>query len=115
MIDQALPPSKEIYLICDNYGTHKHENLKRWLEKHKRIRARFKPNSASRLNMIERCLRDLTSNPLRCGVFQDLEQLILAIGEYIDSHNRNPKPFISTAKANDILQNVTLAQSVLNK
>ena len=52
---------------------------------------------------------------LRRGVFQDLEQLIMAIGEYIDGHNKNPKPFIWTAKANDILEKVTRAQSALNK
>jgi hypothetical protein len=52
---------------------------------------------------------------LRRGVFQDLEQLIMAIGEYIDGHNQNSKPFIWTAKANDILQKVTRAQTVLNK
>jgi hypothetical protein len=65
--------------------------------------------------MVERFFRDLTSNQLRRGVFQDLEQLIMAIGEYIDGHNKNPKPFIWTAKANDILQRVTRAQAVLNK
>jgi transposase len=115
MIDQTVPPGKEIYLICDNYGTHKHENVKRWLEKHKRFHVRFTPTSASWLNMVERFFRDLTCNQLRRGVFQDLEQLIMAIGEYIDGHNKNPKPFIWTAKAHDILQKVTRAQAVLNK
>jgi transposase len=115
MIDQTVPAGKEIYLICDNYATHKHENVKRWLEKHKRFHVRFTPTSASWLNMVERFFRDLTSNQLRRGVFRDLEQLIMAIGEYIDGHNQNPKPFIWTAKANDILQKVTRAQAVLNK
>jgi transposase len=115
MIDQTVPAGKEIYLICDNYATHKHENVKRWLEKHKRFHVRFTPTSASWLNMVERFFRDLTCNQLRRGVFRDLEQLILAIGEYIDGHNQNPKPFIWTAKANDILQKVTRAQTVLNK
>jgi transposase len=115
MIDQTVPAAKEIYLICDNYATHKHENVKRWLEKHKRFHVRFTPTSASWLNMVERFFRDLTSNQLRRGVFRDLEQLIMAIGEYIDGHNQNPKPFIWTAKANDILQKVTRAQAVLNK
>ncbi len=115
MIDRTVPAGKEIYLICDNYATHKHENVKRWLDKHKRFHVRFTPTSASWLNMVERFFRDLTSNQLRRGVFQDLEQLIMAIGEYIDGHNKNPKPFIWTAKANDILEKVTRAQAVLNK
>ena len=115
MIDGTVPAGKEIYLICDNYATHKHENVKRWLNKHKRFHVRFTPTSASWLNMVERFFRDLTCNQLRRGVFQDLEQLIMAIGEYIDGHNKNPKPFIWTAKANDILEKVTRAQAVLNK
>ena len=64
--------------------------------------------------MIERFFRDLTHNRLRRGVFQDLEQLITAIGDYIDGHNENPKPFIWTAKASDILEKVTRAQAALN-
>ena len=115
MINQTVPTNKEIYLICDNYSTHKHERVQRWLEAHKRFHVRFTPTSASWLNMVERFFRDITQNRLRRGVFQDLEQLIMAIGEYIDGHNQNPKPFIWTAKANDILEKVTRAQTALNK
>jgi transposase len=115
MIDQTIPAGKDIYLICDNYSTRKHERVQRWLGKHKRFHVRFTPTSASWLNMVERFFRDLTQNRLRRGVFHDLEQLIMAIGEYIDGHNQNPKPFIWTAKANDILENVTRAKTALNK
>ena len=115
MIDQTVPAGKEIYLICDNYATHKHERVQRWLQKHPRFHVRFTPTSASWLNMIERFFRDLTTNQIRRGIFQDLEQLITAIGNYIDHHNKNPKPFIWTAKANDILEKVTRAQTTLNK
>ena len=114
MIDQTVPADKEIYLICDNYATHKHEKVQRWLDKHKRFHVRFTPTSASWLNMVERFFRDITHNRIRRGVFQDLEQLIMAIGNYIDVHNQNPKPFIWTAKANDILEKVTRARAVLN-
>ena len=65
--------------------------------------------------MVERFFRDLTVNRIRRGIFPDLEQLILAIGDYIDRHNENPKPFIWTAKANDILEKVTRAQATLFK
>jgi transposase len=115
MIDQTVPAGKEIYLICDNYATHKHPRVQRWLLKHSRFHVRFTPTSASWLNMIERFFRDLTTNQIRRGVFQDLEQLITAIGNYIDHHNKNPKPIIWTAKANDILEKVTRAQTTLNK
>jgi len=114
MIDQTVTADKEIYLICDNYATHKHERVQRWLEKHKRFHVRFTPTSASWLNMVERFFRDITHNRIRRGVFQDLEELIMAIGNYIDVHNQNPKPFIWTAKATDILEKVTRAKAVLN-
>ena len=115
LIDQAMPANKQIYLICDNYSTHKHARVQRWLATHKRFHVRFTPTSASWLNMVERFFRDLTQNRLRRGIFQDLEQLILAIGNYIDVHNQNPKPLIWTAKANDILEKVTRAQTALHK
>jgi transposase len=114
MIDKAVAADKQIHIICDNYATHKHENVKRWLEQHPRFHVHFTPTSSSWLNMIERFFRDLTQNRLRRGVFQDLEQLIMGIGDYIDGHNKNPKPFIWTAKASDILEKVTRAQAALN-
>src|SRR5580658_8050335 len=82
MIDQTVPAEKEIYLICDNYSTHKHERVERWLKLHKRFHVRFTPTSASWLNMIERFFRDLTQNQLKRGVFQDLEELMMAIGTF---------------------------------
>jgi transposase len=115
MIDQTIPADKEIYLICDNYSTHKHERVQRWLESHKRFHVCFTPTSSSWLNMVERFFRDLTQNQLRRGILLNLEQLIMAIGEYIDGHNQNPKPFIWTAKASDILEKVTRARTSLNK
>ena len=115
MIDQTVPADKEIYLICDHYSTHKHERVQRWLEKHKRFHVRFTPITASWLNMVERFFRDITQNRIRPGVFQDLEPLIMAIGDYIDGHNQNPKPFIWTAKATDILEKVSRTRAVLNK
>src|SRR6267154_1259975 len=115
MIDQTVPTDKDIYLICDNYSTHKHERVQRWLEKHQRFHVRFTPTSASWLNMVERFFRDLTQNRLRRGVFRDLEELIMAIGTYIDRHNESPKPFIWTARAADILEKVKRARRTLNK
>ena len=114
LIEETVEADKQVHIICDNYATHKHPRVQRWLAKHKRFHVHFTPTSASWLNMIERFFRDLTDKRIRRGVFQDLEQLITAIGDYIDKHNANPKPFIWTAKANDILEKVTRAQAVLN-
>ena len=64
--------------------------------------------------MVERFFRDLTQNRLRRGVFRDVEELIIAIGDYIDKHNNRPKPFVWTAKASDILEKVKRARKALN-
>ena len=114
MIDQTVPGDKQIHVICDNYGTHKHERVQCWLERHKRFHVHFTPTSASWLNMVERFFRDLTENQLRRGVFRSVEELIAAIDQYIDRHNQNPKPFIWTAKAADILEKVKRARAILN-
>ena len=74
----------------------------------------FTPTSSSWLNMVERFFRDLTDKRLRRGVFRDVEDLIMAIGDYIDEHNRKPKPFIWTANAADILEKVKRARNKLN-
>ena len=115
LIDQTLPPDLELHVICDNYATHKHPKVQRWLGRHPRFHMHFTPTSASWLNMVERFFRDLTHNRLRRGVFRDLEELIMAIGDYIDRHNENPKPFIWTARAGDILEKVKRARQALNK
>src|SRR3974390_417291 len=114
MIDQTVAAEKQVHIICDNYATHKHPKVQRWLIRHERFHVHFTPTPASWLNRIERFFRDLTDKRIRRGVFLDLEQLITAIGEYIDQHNVSPKPFIWTTKANDILEKVTRAQATLN-
>jgi len=114
VIDDATPPSKELYLIADNYATHKHPKVQRWLKRHPRFHMYFTPTSSSWLNMVERFFRDLTEQRLRRGIFRDVEELIMAIGDYIDKHNDKPKPFVWTAKAADILEKVKRARAVLD-
>ena len=75
----------------------------------------FTPTSASWLNMVERFFRDLTDKQLSRGVFHSVAELIAAIERYIAQHNRNPKPFIWTARASDILAKVAKARAKLNK
>jgi transposase len=115
VIDDLTPPDKELYLIADNYSTHKHPKVRRWLARHPRFHMVFTPTSSSWLNMVERFFRDLTQNRLRRGVFHDVEDLIMAIGEYIDRHNEQPKPFVWTATASDILAKVTRAREAAHK
>lgn len=114
LLHDATPDDKELHLIVDNYATHKHPEVKRWLTRHRRFHIHFTPTSASWLNMVERFFRDLTEHRLRRGVFRDVEELIMAIDQYVDRHNEQPKPFIWTAKASDILEKVKRARVTLN-
>lgn len=113
-INRETPKEKDLHLVCDNYATHKHPKVKEWLEKHPRFHVHFTPTSASWLNMVERFFRDITTERLRRGVFTSVPELITAIHNYVAHHNENPKPFIWTAKANDILQKVVRANSRLS-
>ena len=114
VMDEVTSPKKDLYLIVDNYATHKHPKVKRWLNRHPRFHIHFTPTSSAWLNMVERFFRDLTQHRLRRGVFHDAEELIMAIGEYIDKHNLSPKPFVWTAKASDILEKVKRARRTLD-
>jgi len=113
-IDDVVPQEKQIHMIVDNYSTHKHEKVERWLSRHPRFHMHFTPTGCSWLNMVERFFRDLTENRLRRGVFRSVEELITAIFDYIDHHNESPKPFIWTAKAADILEKVKRARAALH-
>ena len=113
-IDRETPKDKMLHLIADNYATHKHPAVQEWLAKHPRITMHFTPTSASWLNMVERFFRDITTERLRRGVFTSVPDLISAIDEYIAHHNTNPKPFIWTKSARDILQKVIRANSHLS-
>lgn len=113
-IDRETPKDKTLHLIADNYATHKHPKVKEWLEKHPRFVMHFTPTSASWLNMVERFFRDITTERLRRGVFTSVPELTGAIDEYIAHHNTNPKPFIWTKSARDILQKVIRANSRLS-
>jgi transposase len=110
LLNDATPDDKQLHLIVDNYATHKHPKVKRWLARHRSFHIHFTPTSASWLNMVERFFRDLTEHRLRRGVFRDVEELIMAIDQYVDRHNEQPKPFIWTARASDILEKVKRAR-----
>lgn len=115
LIKRSVDPDKEIHIICDNYSTHKHPKVKNWLARNKRFHVHFTPTSASWLNMVERFFRDLSENTLRRGVFTSVEQLVQKLEEHIERHNADPKPFIWTATAPDILGKVKRARTKLHK
>ena len=111
-LDRAFPKRKPLHLILDNYGTHKHPNVKAWLKKHPRFHLHFTPTSCSWLNLIERWFGQLTDKRLRRGAFTSVDELIDAITEFIDVHNKDPKPFVWTAKVEDILNKVGKCKAI---
>lgn len=86
-----------MHLILDNYATHKHANVRAWLEKHPRFHLHFTSTSSSWLNLVERWFRELTDKALRRGAFHSVPDLIAAIESYLAAHNDEPKPLVWTA------------------
>ena len=113
-IDRETVPGFDVHLIVDNYATHKHPKVTRWLERNPRFHVHFTPTSASWLNIIERFFRDLTTKRIRRGTFASVAELRSAIEDYIAAHNRDPRPFIWTAEADKIIEKVGRARVALN-
>src|SRR5512142_2682912 len=105
-IDREVPKGLQVHLILDNYSTHKHTEVQRWLRRHKRFHLHFTPTSPSWLNLGERWFRELTDKALRRGSFNSVPALITAIEDDLDAHNDDPKPFVWTATAESILEKV---------
>jgi transposase len=115
MIDREVPKGLQIHMICDNYGTHKHANVKKWLAKHPRFHLHFTPTSSSWLNLVERWFRELTDKAIRRGVFHSVNDLITAIEDYMKANNNDPKPFVWTATAEQILAKVARGRVALHQ
>ena len=114
-IDTSVPRTLQIHLIVDNYGTHTHPNVKAWLVKHPRFHLHFTPTSSSWLNMVERWFAALTDKMIRRGVFGSVDDLVTAIEEYLRVHNNDPKPFVWTATAEQILAKVRRGRVALQQ
>ena len=114
LIDAQTPAELELHIIADNYATHKHPKVHKWLARHKRFHMHFTPTSSSWLNLIERWFRDLTDKCIRRGAFADVPELIQTITDYIDAHNKDPRSITWTAKAETILEKVRRARATLD-
>jgi transposase len=113
LIDRKTSKHLQLHLIVDNYATHKHPHVQQWLAKHPRFVMPFAPTSASWLNMVERLFRDISEHRIKRDSFSSVADLEQAIVQYIEHHNKDPKPFIWTASAADILAKVTRAKAAL--
>jgi transposase len=113
-IDTATDPQAELHLVADNYATHKHPKVRRWLARHPRFHMHFTPTSSSWLNLVERWFRDLTQKRLRRGTFTSVRQLQAAIFEYVEHHNDRTEGYRWKAMPADILAKVRRARAVLD-
>jgi len=112
-VDRQVPRELGIHAILDNYGTHGHPKVRAWLAKHSRFHLHFVPTSSSWLNLVERWFGEITRKRIRRGSFNSTQDLINAIHEYIQLNNENPKPFVWTKKADNILEKVNRCKAVI--
>ncbi|MET3952879.1 IS630 family transposase [Arthrobacter sp. UYEF36] len=102
-VEKNVPAGLAVHVILDNYATHKHANVKAWLDGHPRFHLHFTPTSSSWLNLVERWFRELTDKALRRGAFHSVPDLIAAIEDYLAAHDDHPRPLVWTATADSIL------------
>jgi len=112
-LDREFPGKRELHLILDNYGTHKTPEVQAWLKKHRRFVTHFIPTSSSWLNLVERWFAELTRKALRRGVFFSVSDLQAAIEAFLAAWNTDPKPFVWTARLEDILEKIARARTKL--
>ena len=101
-----MPESLDIHVVLDNYATHRTPAIQRWLARHPRFHLHFTPTGASWLNLVERWFAELTQKQLRRGVHRSTRELEKAIREFLEASNEDPKPFVWTKSADEILESV---------
>jgi transposase len=115
LIDAHVPKHLDVHIIMDNYGTHKTALIRTWFAKRPRFHVHYTPTYGSWLNLAERWFAELTMKQIRRGTFRNVLQLKTAIQEFIDAHQANPKPFVWTKTADDILASIArFAQRTLD-
>ena len=106
VVDAQVPADLDVHIIIDNYGTHKTSLIRNWLAKRPRYHLHFTPTYGSWMNLVERWFAELTSKQLRRGVHRSVRELETAIQEFLATHNENPKPFVWTKTADQILASI---------
>ncbi len=112
-LDREFPEKLELHLVMDNYGTHKEPHVQAWLKKHRRFVCHFIPTSSSWLNLVERWFGELSEKAIRCGSFVRVPDLQEAIARFLEAWNQKPKPFIWTAKVDEIMKKIERARAKL--
>ena len=114
-LDQEFPDELKLHVVMDNYGTHKHPRVQRWLGRHPRFIPHFIPTSSSWLNLVERWFGELTGKRIRRGVFVSVDDLKQAIAEFLAAWNADPKPFIWTATVDSIVEKLNRCRQTLEQ
>ena len=104
VIDAAVPKDLDLHLVLDNYATHKTPQVKKWLLRHPRFHLHFTPTSSSWMNLVERWFAELTNRKLRRSTHRSVAELETDVRTWINEWNTNPKPFIWTKPADEILE-----------
>jgi transposase len=114
-LDQEFPGKVPLHLVMDNYGTHKHANVRAWLQRHPRFVLHFVPTSSSWLNLVERWFGELDNKAIRRGVFLSVENLEASIDAFLTAWNKDPKPFVWTATVESITEKLSRCRRTLEK
>lgn len=114
-LDEEFAGDLKLHVVMDNYGTHKHPRVQRWLLRHPRFIPHFIPTSSSWLNLVERWFGELTGKRIRRGVFVSVEDLKTAIEEFLANWNTAPKPFVWTATVESIVQKLNRCKQTLEQ
>jgi transposase len=113
-IDAAVPGGLDLHLICDNYATHKTPEVHRWLLRHPRFQLHFTPTSSSWLNLVERWFAELTNRKLRRSSHRSVRELEADIRAWTDAWNDDPRPFVWTKTADEILETIASYLQLIN-
>jgi transposase len=114
-LDREFPGKTPLHLVMDNYGTHKHANVRNWLKRHPRFVCHFVPTSSSWLNLVERWFGELTSKRIRRDSFSSVPELKPAIDQFLAAWNEAPRPFVWTATVDSIVAKLAKCRQTLEK
>jgi len=114
-LDAEFPGKVALHLILDNYGTHRHVRVQRWLKRHPRFVLHFIPTSLSWLNLIERWFAELDQKAVGRGAFRSVRDLQCAITSFLEQWNARPTPFVWTASVERILEKIARARHRLEQ
>jgi len=114
-LDDEFPDDLQLHVVMDNYGTHKHPRVQRWLKRHPRFITHFIPTSSSWLNLVGRWFGELTGKRIRRGVFVSVDDLKMAIEEFLSAWNADPKPFVWTATVDSIVEKLNRCKQTLEQ